>query len=75
MDLKFTPEDLAFRDEVRVYLHESLPPDLKEKVARGLYLKRDDYVGWMKILHARGWSAPSLRLPLNRARNFDNQSG
>ena len=59
MDLKFTPEDLAFRDEVRVYLHESLPPDLKEKVARGLYLKRDDYVGWMKILHARGWSAPN----------------
>ena len=71
MDLKFTPEDLAFRDEVRVYLHESLPPDLKEKVARGLYLKRDDYVGWMKILHARGWSAPNWPVAYGGAPRWD----
>ncbi len=55
-------DDDAFRAEVRAFLAEALPADLREKVARGLYLRRDDYVRWMKILHARGWAAPGWPL-------------
>ena len=33
MDLDYSPEERAFRDEVRGWLREHLPADLKEKVA------------------------------------------
>ena len=33
MDLNYSPEELAFRDEVRAWLRENLPADLRDKVA------------------------------------------
>ncbi len=57
MDLSFTPEEEAFRDEVRSFLKEKLPARLSNKVAHGLSLTRDDMVEWHAILNARGWLA------------------
>ena len=34
MDMDFSPEDLAFRDEVRAFLKESLPEHLKDGARR-----------------------------------------
>ncbi|MDN4060859.1 acyl-CoA dehydrogenase family protein [Massilia sp. YIM B02769] len=58
MDLNYSDEDLAFRDEVRAFLAANLPPDLQHKVRSHLRLSKDDSVRWHKILAAKGWVAP-----------------
>ena len=59
MDLNFTPEELAFRDEVRSWVKTSLPQDIKHKVLEHKRLSKDDIVRWQKILNGRGWFAPA----------------
>jgi len=58
MDLAFTEEDRAFRDEVRAFFSEAVPADIREKMDRGLHLAKEDYVRWQKILYEQGWIAP-----------------
>ncbi|QET69976.1 acyl-CoA dehydrogenase family protein [Bordetella bronchiseptica] len=58
MDLRFTSEEQAFREEVRGFLAQALPGELSEKVLAHQHLLRDDYVRWHRILHAHGWGAP-----------------
>jgi len=58
MDLNYTSEDLAFRDQVRAFLEAELPSDLQHKVLNHLRLSKDDYVRWHKILARQGWVAP-----------------
>jgi len=58
MDLNYSDEDLAFREEVRAFLAANLPPDLQHKVRSHLRLSKDDSVRWHKILAAQGWVAP-----------------
>ncbi|MFZ3003813.1 MAG: acyl-CoA dehydrogenase family protein [Undibacterium umbellatum] len=57
MDLNYTAEDLAFRDEVRTYLEANLPQDLQQKVLNHKRLSREDFVRWHKILAKQGWVA------------------
>ncbi|MFO1015343.1 MAG: acyl-CoA dehydrogenase family protein [Caulobacteraceae bacterium] len=59
MDLDFSPEDLAFRDEARKFLAENYPKALREKQDRGEELGKEDYLSWHRILAAKGWSAPN----------------
>ncbi len=35
MDLRFTPEELAFRDEVRAFIGDNLPADIRERMRLG----------------------------------------
>ena len=58
MDLNYSGDDLAFRDQVRAFLNAELPPDLRHKVLNHLRLAKDDYVRWHKILARQGWVAP-----------------
>ncbi|HJV84428.1 MAG TPA: acyl-CoA dehydrogenase family protein [Noviherbaspirillum sp.] len=55
MDLNFTPDELAFRQEVREFVAANLPSDIRHKVLNGLVLHSEDYIRWQKILHAKGW--------------------
>lgn len=57
MDLNYTADEQAFRDEVRDYLAENLPARLADKVAHSKRLTADDYKEWHAILHKRGWLA------------------
>jgi len=57
MDLSFSPEDLAFRDQVRAFLASDLPADLSDKVRDGRELTKADMERWHGILNARGWLA------------------
>ncbi len=57
MNLDFSPEEEAFRAEVRRFLAESLPPELSSRVRGGRHLSRDDMARWHAILNARGWLA------------------
>jgi alkylation response protein AidB-like acyl-CoA dehydrogenase len=59
MNLDFSPEELAFRDEVRAFLKTSLPADIAERVRRGDdSMIEHDLPRWQAILHAHGWGAP-----------------
>ncbi|WP_280151866.1 acyl-CoA dehydrogenase family protein [Piscinibacter sp. XHJ-5] len=57
MDLKFTPAEEAFRDEVRGFLADKLPQRVSDKVRTGKHLTKADTEEWHAILHARGWLA------------------
>ena len=59
MDLDFTADELAFRDDVRKFLREQLPADISASVKNGLPIPAEAYTRWQKILHKRGWGAPS----------------
>ena len=58
MDLRATPEEEAFRLEVREFVASHLPDDIRRKVLGFLRVEREDYVRWQRILDARGWGAP-----------------
>ncbi|MGO9515169.1 MAG: acyl-CoA dehydrogenase family protein [Steroidobacteraceae bacterium] len=58
MNLSESPEDQAFRQSVRDFLAERLPPDIREDVLAFKHLSREHYVRWQQILAARGWGAP-----------------
>ena len=57
MDLNFTPEEDAFRAEVRAFLADKLPARLAEKVRTGRHLSKADMEAWHAILNERGWLA------------------
>ena len=57
MDLQFSPEEEAFRAEVRAFLKESLPKELAAKVKAGQRLTRQDQENWHAILNKKGWLA------------------
>jgi alkylation response protein AidB-like acyl-CoA dehydrogenase len=55
MDLQYTPEELAFRDEVRAFCAERLPQDIARKVLDHRRLGKSDYLRWQDLLAERGW--------------------
>jgi alkylation response protein AidB-like acyl-CoA dehydrogenase len=59
MDLNYSPEELAFRDEVRDWLKENLPEDLRRKSAEGEHFGKEDLLRWHRILAQKGWIAPA----------------
>ena len=60
MDMNFSPEDLAFREEVRGFLAEKLPDRLKDGARRtpGVFVEPDIGMEWHRILNEKGWVAP-----------------
>jgi len=59
MDLNYSAEEIAFRDEVRAWLQANLPADLRDKVSANAHLSKDDLLAWHRILAKQGWIAPS----------------
>jgi alkylation response protein AidB-like acyl-CoA dehydrogenase len=61
MHLDLSPEDLAFRDEVRTFLSENLTPELRRagRRATSVFMDKTYSLAWQKILHVRGWVAPA----------------
>jgi acyl-CoA dehydrogenase len=57
MDLTLTPEQLAFRDEVRAFLDGALTPELREKAmfTSGVFAEPDAAQPWAAALEAQGW--------------------
>ena len=58
MNLDFTPEEQAFRDEVRAFIAESYPKHLGDTGLRE-DLPREDFLAWHKVLGEKGWSVPA----------------
>lgn len=57
MDISFSPEDLAFREEVRAFFAENFTDDVRQRLAGPNY--KEAIVEWQKKLHAQGWIAPN----------------
>lgn len=62
MDLSFTPEQEAFRQEVRAFLQDKLTPELMQKSENRLEMTKDEMEGWHAVLDQRGWLVPSWPL-------------
>lgn len=59
MRLELTPEEQAFRDEVREFFSQNIPEEWRHTVRAGLRLKPEELVAYQKRLAARGWGAPT----------------
>jgi len=58
MDLRFTPDEIAFRDEVRAFMRTALPAPIRRKMVEARRLEKHDIVAWQRILNAKGWAVP-----------------
>ena len=59
MDLSYSAEEQAFREEVREFLAKDLPKELSDKVKNRSDMGKEDFDRWHAILNARGWLAPN----------------
>ena len=58
MDLRFTQEELAFRDEVRAFLAQNLPQETRRRLVDGETVNKQDLIDWSRTLNAKGWAVP-----------------
>ena len=58
MNLSASSNDAAFREEVRAFIRDNLPPNLPREVHRVGYLAhgRDRILAWQRILYKQGWA-------------------
>lgn len=59
MDIHFSPEEVAFREEVRTFLKANLPADVAARINQGKSVCKADQVLWMRTLNEKGWLAAS----------------
>src|SRR5436305_2108670 len=59
MDLSFTSEEIAFREEVREFFRGALPADIRRKVVLGQRLSKPELKRWTQILFEKGWATPA----------------
>jgi alkylation response protein AidB-like acyl-CoA dehydrogenase len=72
MDFTDTPEEAAFRDEVRAFIEQECPPGIRRRGFRAafggggwddIHMSREEYFArngdWVKKLSDRGWIAPA----------------
>ena len=57
MDIAFSPDDIVFRDEVRAFLKDHLPADLKAGAwaTPSVFVEPEIGQAWHAVLHAKGW--------------------
>jgi alkylation response protein AidB-like acyl-CoA dehydrogenase len=55
MDLSFTREELAFRDEVRAFFRDNVPTSTRQKLQEGRHLSKQEMIDWWRILNKKGW--------------------
>jgi alkylation response protein AidB-like acyl-CoA dehydrogenase len=58
MDLSFSPEHIAFREEVRAFIEGAMPPHIREKASVDGNFDMKEVMEWHKILYRKGWVAP-----------------
>ena len=59
MQLEFSPEEIAFQQEVRTFIAENYPEKLRAVQDEGHDLSKEDFLSWHRILAKKGWIAPA----------------
>src|SRR5882757_9329487 len=57
MELALSPEDAAFRDEVRAFIADNYPSEMRVANPE-TDLSKEQMLLWHRILHKKGWMAP-----------------
>ena len=58
MDLRFSPEENAFRQELRSFFRSEVPEIIRKKVSENRHLSKEEMVTSHKVLHAKGLTVP-----------------
>jgi pimeloyl-CoA dehydrogenase large subunit len=58
MDLSFSKDELAFRDEVRAFFKDNVPAAMRQKMIEGRHPTKEEMVEWYRILNKKGWGVP-----------------
>ena len=59
MQLEFSPAEIAFQQEVRTFIAENYPENLRSVQDEGHDLSKEDFLSWHGILAKKGWIAPA----------------
>lgn len=59
MDLRPTPEEVAFRQDVRAFIQAELSSETHRKMVEGRLPSVSEVVAWQRALNARGWATPA----------------
>jgi alkylation response protein AidB-like acyl-CoA dehydrogenase len=59
MQLEFSPAEIAFQKEVRNFIAENYPQNLRSVQDEGHDLSKEDFLSWHRILAKKGWIAPA----------------
>ena len=59
MDLRFSADEIAFRDELRAFIRDNLPADIRDKMRLGYGAEKEDTIRWQRILNKKNWAAYS----------------
>src|SRR3954452_19415927 len=59
MRLRLSEDEAAFREEMRTFFTTEVPQEIRDAVARGRHLSKDDYVRTMRTLNAAGLAVPN----------------
>ncbi|MCL2536188.1 MAG: acyl-CoA dehydrogenase family protein [Nocardiaceae bacterium] len=58
MNLALTAEERAFREEMRTFFRTAIPAEIRDRVASGAQIGRDEFVTTQRILNAAGLAVP-----------------
>ena len=58
MELSFSSEELAFRDEVRAFIRDNLPRETQQKMIDGREVSKQEIVDWQAKLNDKSWAVP-----------------
>jgi alkylation response protein AidB-like acyl-CoA dehydrogenase len=58
MDMSFSAEELAFRDEVRAWIQRAMPPHIRAKADVDANFEMSETMEWHRVLFDKGWIAP-----------------
>jgi alkylation response protein AidB-like acyl-CoA dehydrogenase len=59
MQLEFSPAEIVFQKEVRSFIAENYPENLRSVQDEGHDLSKEDFLSWHRILAKKGWIAPA----------------
>ncbi|SPA23067.1 Acyl-CoA dehydrogenase, C-terminal:Acyl-CoA dehydrogenase, central region [Cupriavidus taiwanensis] len=59
MDLFYSGQHQAFRQEIREFIAANLPDDMRQRLREGGFATKADTELWQRRLNARGWGAPA----------------
>jgi pimeloyl-CoA dehydrogenase large subunit len=58
MDLRFSPEENTFRQELRSFFRSAVPESIRTKVMEDRHLSKEEWVTAHQALHAKGLAVP-----------------
>ena len=61
MNIEFSKDDLEFQQKVRNFISKSLSNELRNKVANGSEISKEEIISWQKALHKENLFAPGWK--------------